>query len=65
MRKFWLGVVLAVLFLVAGFLVLYQQFVSFGAFFEVKDIHHETIALSLFALGIGVLIGLGLSGKKR
>jgi len=65
MRKTWTAVALAFLFLVAGFLVLYQQFVSFGVWFQIEDVHHETIALAFFAFGIGILIGVSMAGKKE
>ena len=65
MQKKWTAVALALLFLIAGFLVLYQQYVSFGVFFEIEDIHHETIAIGLFGLGIGTLIGISMAGRKQ
>ncbi len=65
MQKKYTAIALAILFLIAGFLVLYQQYVTFGVFFQIEDIHHETIALVLFGLGIGVLIGLSLTGLKH
>ena len=65
MQKKHTAIALALLFLTAGFLVLYQQYVSFGVFFEIEDIHHETIALALFALGIGTIIGVSMAGNKQ
>ena len=65
MQKKYTAVALALLFLIAGFLVLYQQYVSYGIFFEIEDIHHETIAMALFALGIGTLIGISMAGKTQ
>lgn len=60
LRKRWVAVLVAFVFLVLGFLILYQQKVTFGVWFEIKDIHHETFALSFLALGIGVLIGASI-----
>ena len=51
------AVVFAVFCLIAGILVLADQYFSFGVWFQIGDIHHETIALSLFALALGVFIG--------
>ena len=45
-------------FLVAGFLVLYDQYSRIGVWFQSSQIlHHETFALLFFALAIGVLLG--------
>ena len=56
------AVAFAVFCLIAGFLALLDQYVSFGVWFQTDDIHHETIALSLFALALGLLIGV-VSGR--
>jgi hypothetical protein len=62
----WVAVALAILFFVAAFLIQYQQYLTYGVFFEFEDIHHESFALSTVALGIGILIGVGLgSGNKK
>lgn len=65
MAKKWTALTLAILFVVVGFLILYQQYVSFGVFFQIEDIHHETFAIAFIALGIGTLIGAGLTGRKE
>ena len=65
MLKKWTAVALALLFLTAGFLVLYQQYVSFGVFFEIEDIHHETFAIGFFALAIGTIIGIRMPRTKQ
>jgi hypothetical protein len=58
MNKKWISVVLAIIFFVAGFLILFEQYVTFGVFFELEDaLHHEAFAMSAAALGIGILIG--------
>jgi hypothetical protein len=54
-------------FLVLAFLILYQQKVTFGVWFQISDLHHETFALASLALGIGVIIGSAITesnGKK-
>lgn len=53
----WVAVLVAVVFLVLAFFILFQQKVTFGVWFQIKDIHHETFALASVALGLGVLIG--------
>ena len=50
--------VVALIFLMIGFLILLEQYLNYGVWFQVKDIHHETFALSSFTLAIGILIGL-------
>ncbi len=51
------SVFLAGLFILIGFLILLEQFLNYGKWFQIEDIHHETFALSSFALAIGILIG--------
>ena len=55
--------VVAFVFFLIGFLILLEQYLNYGVWFQVKDIHHETFALSSFTLAIGILVGL--SGCKR
>jgi hypothetical protein len=58
MRLNWIILLLTVLFLfVTGFLILYDQYVQFGVWFQMLDLHHETFALIAFALAIGMLLG--------
>jgi uncharacterized membrane protein HdeD (DUF308 family) len=63
MDKKWITVFLSILFFIVGFLVLFEQYVNFGIWFQTKDIHHETFALSSFTLAIGILIGLSACKK--
>ncbi len=44
-------------FIVVGFLILLEQYLNYGVWFQTSDIHHETFALSSFALAIGIFIG--------
>lgn len=55
--------VFAVIFFLIGFLVLFEQYMNYGIWFEIEDIHHETFALSFIALAIGLLVGS--SNKKN
>ena len=34
-----------------------DQFLHFGVWFQLADVHHETFVLSSFASAVGVLIG--------
>ena len=58
------AVFVAAVFFVAAFLILYDQKVSFGVWFQVNDLHHETFAIASAALGIGIIIGAILSENK-
>jgi len=51
------AVVVASVFFILAFLILFQQKVTFGVWFQISDLHHEAFALASVALGIGVLIG--------
>ena len=53
----WVLILLFTFFLVTGFLTLLDQYLSYGIWFQIKDIHHETFALTSFALAIGILVG--------
>jgi len=53
----------AIIFFIVGFLILLEQYFNYGVWFQIKDIHHETFALTSFALGVGVLIGKTSSKK--
>ena len=66
MSNRWVAVLVAAVFFVVAFLILYQQEVTFGLWFRISDLHHETFAIASVALGIGVLIGwaIGSSGEK-
>jgi hypothetical protein len=53
----WVAVLVAAVFFVLAFLILFQQEVTFGVWFQLRDLHHETFALAFAALGLGILIG--------
>jgi hypothetical protein len=63
----WVVVLVAVVFFVLAFLILLQQKVTFGVWFQISDLHHETFAIASVALGIGVLVGASVvaSGEKQ
>jgi len=65
MGKNYVAVSLSILFFAIGFLVMLDQYLSIGIWFQFHDIHHETIALSLFALAVGILIGSNLARKEK
>lgn len=57
MNNRWAAVLVATVFFVLAFLILLEQKVSFGVWFQIGDLHHETFALSFAALGLGIIIG--------
>ena len=61
----WIAVLVAVVFFVLAFLILFQQEEAFGVWFQVEDLHHETFALASVALGLGVLIGSAITESSR
>jgi hypothetical protein len=61
----WVVVLVATVFFVLAFLILYQQKVTFGVWFQISDLHHETFALASVALGLGVLIGTAITSNNQ
>jgi hypothetical protein len=65
MGKNWIAVSFSMLFFVIGFLILLEQYLSIGIWLQLRDIHHETLAMSSFALAVGVLIGSNLARNEK
>jgi hypothetical protein len=63
--NYWVAVLVAFVFFVLAFMILYQQEVAFGVWFELSDLHYETFALFSIALGIGVLIGIAITSTNQ
>ena len=61
----WVAVLVAAAFFVLAFLILYQQKVTFGVWFQIGDLHHENFALASVALGLGVLIGAAITSNNQ
>jgi len=61
----WVAVLVAVAFFVLTFLILYQQELAYGVWFDLNDLHHETFALASVTLGIGVLIGSAITSSNQ
>lgn len=61
----WVAGLVAAVFFVLAFLILYEQEVTFGVWFQIGDLHHETFALASVALGIGVLIGSAITERYK
>lgn len=54
---------LASFFFIVGLIILLEHFLSYGMWFQLGDIHHETFVLTSFALAVGVILGSKLSKK--
>jgi hypothetical protein len=52
-------------FIVVGFLILYDNYTRVGIWLQLSDLHHETFAMSSFALAIGILIGAIVVAIKK
>ena len=65
MGKNWITVSFSMLFFVVGFLILLNQYLRIGIWLQLRDLHHETFALSSFALAIGILIGSNFAGNEK
>jgi len=65
MGRKWLAYALAILAFVAAFLILYQQYITFGVFFQIEDMHHESFAMSAVALGIGIIVGVIIDSENK
>jgi hypothetical protein len=63
--KRWVPVLIAVVFFAVAFLILFQQKESFGVWFQISDLHHETFAIAAVALGLGVLIGSAITEANK
>jgi len=57
----WVAVLIAAVFFVFAFLILFQQKVTFGLWFQLGDLHHETFAIASVAVALGLLIGSAIT----
>jgi len=65
MSNRWIAILVAVVFFVLAFLIQLQQKLTFGLWFQIGDIHHETFALASVALGLGMLIGAAITSNNQ
>lgn len=56
---------IAGVFFAMAFLILFQQKITFGLWFQLGDLHHETFAVAAAALGLGVLIGSAITESTK
>ncbi|MFB0514890.1 MAG: hypothetical protein ACETVQ_04855 [Candidatus Bathyarchaeia archaeon] len=48
---------LALISFLMGVLILLEQYIVTGVWFETSDIHHETFSIAFFSLTLGILLG--------
>jgi hypothetical protein len=58
-------VLIAAVFFTFAFLILLQQKLTFGLWFQIGDLHHETFAIAAVAMGLGVLIGSAITQTNQ
>lgn len=61
MSNRWVAVLIAAVFFTFAFLILLQQKLSFGLWFQIGDLHHETFAIAVVGIGLGVLVGSAIT----
>jgi len=61
----WVSALVASFFFAVAFVILLHQKLTFGLWFQIGDLHHETFALAAAALGLGVLIGFAVAEENK
>ncbi len=61
----WVALLVAAVFFIIAFLILFQQKVVAGYWFQIADLHHETFAIASVALGVGVLVGATIASINK
>lgn len=63
------GVVILAICAMAAFIILFEQYATIGAFFQLRDIlHHEVFAVTVVAFGVGVFgsaVGFAVYHRER
>jgi hypothetical protein len=61
----WVAVLIAAVFFTVAFLIMLQQKLTFGLWFQIGDLHHETFAIAAVAMGLGVLVGSAITKNEN
>jgi hypothetical protein len=63
--KHWVPVLIAVVFFALAFVILLDQKINFGLWFQITDLHHETFAIAAVAMGLGVIVGSVVTEENK
>lgn len=55
---------IAYISLITALLVLLHQYILYRVWFEVKDIHHETIIIAFLTFSLGIFLGMADKAGK-
>jgi hypothetical protein len=58
-------VLIAAVFFTVAFLILLQQKLTFGLWFQFGDLHHETFAIAAVMFGLGALVGSAITEQTK
>jgi hypothetical protein len=58
-------VLIAAVFFTVAFVILLQQKLTFGLWFQLGDLHHETFAIAAVAFGLGVLVASAITENSK
>lgn len=61
----WVAVLIAAFFFAFAFLIQLQQKLTFGLWFQISDLHHETFAIAAALFGLGVLVGSAITKSSE
>jgi hypothetical protein len=61
----WVAVLIAAVFFTVAFLILLQQNLTFGSWFQLGDLHHETFAIASVMFGLGALVGSAITKSNQ
>jgi hypothetical protein len=61
----WVAVLISAAFFAFGFLILAHQKLTFGLWFQIGDLHHETFAIAAVMFGLGALVGSAITRTNQ
>jgi hypothetical protein len=64
-RDLYVPILVALVFFVLGFLILVHQYLNWGVWFQIEDLHHETLSVDAFIFGLGILVGAVIITENR
>ena len=64
-KKYKIGYILIGLFITIGLLISIEQYISWGSFFEFKDVHHEMFIVMFIFGGLSILLYMYILKIKK